>query len=111
RATVGKQTALVMAIARTGADGPRFQMALPLGLSVQKGVTVNLGSYSGGFPISRCTAQGCLVEAEAPAALVEALEKTASGKVVIYSDDDKPIQLPLPAKGFRDSFAALTATE
>jgi len=101
-----------MAVARTASGAaPRFQMAVPLGLSIHKGVTVTLGGYSGEFAISRCTAQGCLVEADAPPALIEALEKSPSGKVVIYSDDNKPIQLPLPAKGFRDSFAALTAME
>ena len=112
RATVGNQTALVAAIARPIAgSSARLQMAVPLGLSVQKGVAVKLGDYSGDFPISRCTAQGCLVEADAPAALIEALEKVQAGVVVIYSDDNKPIQLPLPAKGFRDSFTALAATE
>jgi invasion protein IalB len=112
RATVGNQTALVMAVARMAAgSSARLQMAVPLGLSIQRGVKVKLGDYSGDFSISRCTAQGCLVEADAPVALIEALENVQGGHVVIYSDDSKPIQLPLPAKGFRDSFAALTATE
>lgn len=112
RATVGNQTALVMAVARTNGDsGARLQMAVPLGLSIQKGVTVKLGDYSGDFLISRCTAQGCLVEADAPVAFIKALEQVQAGQVVIYSDDNKPIQLPLPAAGFRNSFAALTATE
>ncbi len=112
RATVGNQTALVIAVARTSTgSSARLQMAVPLGLSIQKGVTVKLGDYSGDFLISRCTAQGCLVEADAPAALIKALEQVQAGQVVIYSDDNKPIQLPLPAAGFRNSFAALTATE
>jgi invasion protein IalB len=112
RATVGGQTALVMAVAKTAANSrARFQMAVPLGLSIQKGVKVKLGDYSGDFSISRCTAQGCLVEADAPAALIESLEKEPAGQVVIYSDDNKPIHLPLPAKGFGGSFAALEATE
>ena len=112
RALAGNQIALVLGIAKTlSAPNAKMQMAVPLGLAVQKGVTIKLGEYSADFPVSRCTAQGCLVEGDAPDSLVGALKKSIDGVVVIYTTDGNPIQLPLPSKGFDRLFASLVASD
>ena len=74
RSAVGDQIALVLGIARTAKGGVRMQMAVPLGLAIEKGVTIKVGGYSSAFPISRCTAQGCIVEGEVPQPFIDALQ-------------------------------------
>jgi len=110
RSTVGDQIALVLGIARASKGGARMQMAVPLGLSIGKGVTIKLGGYSNAFPISRCTAQGCLVEGDVPQPLIEALQQGTDGAAVIYSSDGQAIKLPLPAKSFAEAYASISAT-
>jgi invasion protein IalB len=110
RSAVGDQIALVLGIARPVADGARMQMAVPLGLAINKGVTIKIGAYSESFKISRCTAQGCLVEGEAPQPLIDALGKGANGSATIFSSDGRSIRLPLPAKSFAEAYAAINST-
>ncbi|WP_195174793.1 invasion associated locus B family protein [Mesorhizobium sp. INR15] len=110
RSAVGDQIALVLGIARPTKGGARMQMAVPLGLAIDKGVTIKVGVYSNTFPISRCTAQGCLVEGEVPQAFIEALQKGNGGAAIIYSSDSQTIKLPLPAKSFAEAYASISTT-
>ncbi|BCG89001.1 invasion associated locus B family protein [Mesorhizobium sp. 113-3-9] len=110
RSAVGDQIALVLGIARPAKGGARMQMAVPLGLAIEKGVTIKVGAYSNAFPISRCTAQGCLVEGEVPQPLIEALQKGTDGAALIYSSDGQAIKLPLPAKSFAEAYASISTT-
>ncbi len=97
RARVGEQVALVLALARDPADGSvRLQMALPLGIDVQRGATLTVGDFSETLMLSRCTAQGCLVESAASDDLIEALGTGDAGSVQVYNTDGQPIDLPMP---------------
>ncbi|MBU0583139.1 MAG: invasion associated locus B family protein [Alphaproteobacteria bacterium] len=112
RALAANQVALVMGVAKVpSADKAAMQIAVPLGLAVGKGVRVELPGYSADFPVSRCTAQGCLVEGDAPEAFTEALKKGGDGAAVIYTTEGNSIRLPLPAKGFGPLFESLASTD
>jgi invasion protein IalB len=109
RAVIGEQIALVLSVAmQAGKPDPQMQLAVPLGVLVAKGVDAKVGGYSANFPISRCTAQGCLVEGAFPKPFGDALREGKDGAILIYSTDGKPVQLPLPAKSFATAFDGLT---
>jgi len=110
RSAVGDQIALVLAIARSSKGELRMQMAVPLGLAIEKGVAVKFAEQSFPFPISRCTAQGCLVEGGVPQPLIDTLKRGKDGVAIIYSSDGKAIRLPLPAKAFAEIYPSLDAT-
>lgn len=110
RAVMGDQVALVLAIAGKKGDA-RFQMALPLGFSLKQPVTIKLGEFEGEFMVSRCTAQGCLIEEIASTELLAALERsTEPGDVVMMNAEGGEIILPLPQAGANEAIAeALSA--
>ncbi|MBZ9701741.1 invasion associated locus B family protein [Mesorhizobium sp. B2-8-1] len=110
RSAVGDQIALVLGIARTAKGRVLMQMAVPLGLAIERGVTIKVGTYSNVFPISRCTAQGCLIEGEVPQPFIDALQKGVGGAAIIYSSDGQAIKLPLPAQSFAEAYASISAT-
>ncbi len=99
RGQLGEQTALVVALARVD-DQTLMQVALPLGFSVERPVAIGVASYSADFRVSRCTAQGCLIEGPISAEFIEALQAASSpGTVRMSNIDGTPIELPLPVTG------------
>lgn len=106
RSLVGEQIAMVLAIAKDPAgDAIRLQMALPLGIDVQRGVTVTIDDFNETLKPSRCTAQGCLVEATASTELIAALRSGETGGVRVYSTDGQTIDLPMPLQSASSVFS------
>lgn len=106
RQRVNDQVAMVMAIAKApGSDETRLQMALPLGIDVQRGAEVKIGDFSEKLTPSRCTAQGCLVEAPASEALLKAIREGNEGTVQVYAPSGDAIDLPMTLKSASDVFA------
>ncbi|MCO6387426.1 invasion associated locus B family protein [Aliihoeflea sp. 40Bstr573] len=97
RARVNDQVAMVVAIAKgQGTDVSRLQMALPLGIDIQRGAEVKIGDFSEAMVPSRCTAQGCLVETVASQDLLAAMRGASAGTVRVYAPGGDAIDLPLP---------------
>lgn len=106
RGMMGEQIALVLAVAVENGDA-KMQMALPLGFAVDKQVSIQVSDYSGEFRVSRCTAQGCLIEGPAARELLTALaEASAQGTIRMANVDDSPIELPLPVAGASEALTA-----
>ncbi|MGQ2909643.1 MAG: invasion associated locus B family protein [Aliihoeflea sp.] len=97
RARVNDQVAMVVAIAK-GEDSneSRLQMALPLGIDMQRGAEVTIGDFSETMAPSRCTAQGCLVETVASDDLLAAMRAANAGIVRVYAPGGNAIDLPMP---------------
>ncbi|KQY26712.1 hypothetical protein ASD31_00420 [Rhizobium sp. Root482] len=103
----GKQVILVMSLARN-AKTTSMQMAVPLGVAVQPGVKIEIaGAYSDTMPVSRCTAQGCLVEGTAPVKLIDAMIAKATASINVTTPEGKIIPIALPLNGFGDAYSAL----
>lgn len=101
----GKQVVLVMSLAPTP-DGKAtaMQMAVPLGISLKAGITIDIdGAYSTTMPASRCTPQGCLVEGNVDAAMIEAMKVKASATIRVATVEGKAIAIKLPLAGFADA--------
>ena len=97
RARVNDQVAMVVAIAKgENADESRLQMALPLGIDMQRGAEVTIGDFSETMAPSRCTAQGCLVETVASDDLLAAMRAANAGTVRVYAPGGNAIDLPMP---------------
>lgn len=106
RSAAGEQTVLVLSLARSQPDAVAMQMALPLGFAVQRGAQISIADFSTVLPVSRCTAQGCLIESAVAEPLLYALQSGASGTVTVHTVDGEAIGLPLPGDGAAAAFEA-----
>jgi invasion protein IalB len=104
-----KQVVMVFSIAYAkSSKETKIQMALPLGFAVQAGVSIDLGNgYVGQVEVSRCTAQGCLVDGSAAPEMVDAMEKGKAGTVSIKTVEGAKISLPFSLAGFGDAYRAM----
>ncbi len=82
-----------------------FQVAVPLGVSLAKGVKILATGYNGAaMAYRRCDPAGCYVEGLIDGKSIDALA-AASGpaKVEIASADGRTLDLPLSLRGFADA--------
>lgn len=86
------------------------QMALPLGFAIQPGMEMRIGdAYQSRVPISRCTAQGCLVEGDAAPEMIAAMRAaTAPGSVSVGLVNGNTFAVPLSLDGFADAHARMS---
>lgn len=108
-ATDASQVVLVFALAAASeAEAPNVQIALPLGVALQSGIQLVIGTdYQTGIPISRCTPQGCLVEGTMGESLISAMRRGRAGTVVVLNERGDAIQIPFSLMGFTDAFAEM----
>lgn len=106
-----EQVVLVISMAYvSGTDQLSMQMALPLGLSIARGVMLEIGEgFRTSLPVSRCTQQGCLVEGPVAPQLVEAMRREATGRVTIAPPAGDPVNLPVSLAGFSSALDRLKA--
>lgn len=107
----GAQTVLVFALAPAG-DGDAFdvQIALPLGFAIGKGVELAIGGdYQANIDVSRCTAQGCLIEGRATPQLITAMRRGRDVGFKVRTPDDQVVQIPLSLQGFTAALERLAA--
>jgi invasion protein IalB len=86
-----------------------IQIAVPLGVLIQKGLVLSSDSYtSPQLHYRRCDRGGCYVEMLLQPDAVSALT-TASGpgKVTVYADAGKAFEIPFSLKGFNDAHGAM----
>lgn len=104
-----KQVVMVVSLAYAkSAKETKIQMALPLGFAVEPGVTIDLGDgHTTLMQVSRCTAQGCLVDGAVAPETIEAMEKGKAGKIAIKTVEGATINLPFSLGGFSDAFEAM----
>jgi invasion protein IalB len=83
-------------------DRHLLQLTVPLDVAIQKGVTIQSGSYAS--PVLKyrmCTREGCFVQMVAENAMIEALAKSGpDAKVNIAGDNGKIYGLQFSLKGF-----------
>ncbi|QXZ80939.1 invasion associated locus B family protein [Rhizobium sp. L51/94] len=104
RSPDGKQVVLVMSLAPTP-DGKvtAMQMAVPLGISLKAGIKIDIeGGYTTTMPVSRCTPQGCIVEGNVDAAMIEDMKVKSVATITVSTVEGKTIAIKLPLAGFAD---------
>jgi invasion protein IalB len=86
-----------------------FQIALPLGVSLAKGVKILATGYNGvAMAYRRCDAAGCYVEGIMDVKAVDALGgASAPSKIEIASADGRVIDLPFSLRGFTEARKAM----
>jgi invasion protein IalB len=105
RSRVGDQIAMVFAVAKDlNDDAIHLQMALPLGIDVQRGITLSIDDFNQTLKPTRCTAQGCLVETTASPDLMAAFRSGETGGVRVYSTDGQTIDLPMSLQSVSSVF-------
>lgn len=105
----GEQIILVMSLAK-GADATTmlYQAALPLGIAVQKPVSVSVDNgFQSAISVSRCTPQGCLLEGAADSEFIEALKTGVEAKFSVTTPEGQTIPIALSLKGFANALSAL----
>lgn len=79
-----------------------MQIAVPLGVSLEKGVVISAGKFtSPAFPFRRCDGTGCYVEAGITRNLIDAFAKSGNdAKFKVYSDAGKEFDFGFSFAGF-----------
>jgi invasion protein IalB len=85
-------------------SGNRYilQVAVPLGISLEKGVVITGGGFtSPTLPVRRCDQTGCFVEAPVAKELIDALAKAGSdAKIRVVPDGRPAFDFPFSFDGF-----------
>nr|CAD6436687.1 invasion associated locus B family protein [Rhizobium sp. Q54] len=85
-----------------------YQAALPLGIAVQKPVSVSMDSgFQSAIRVSRCTPQGCLLEGSADSDFIGAMKAGAEATFSVSTPEGQTIPIALSLKGFSEALAAL----
>lgn len=85
---------------------PVLMIRVPLGLSLEAGVTIDVdGGRGGTLPLQTCDAGGCYAGAPLRADLLAAMQKGEKLDVVFQNLEKAPIKLALPLAGFAAAFA------
>ncbi|MEM1066239.1 MAG: invasion associated locus B family protein [Pseudomonadota bacterium] len=105
----GAAIALVAAFAWDDSERVlRAQIALPLGIDLQRGATISTSSgYSVNAPLSRCTQQGCLIEGIVPDDMVAAFETSQSAQIAVINPDQGNFAVPLSLSGFAEALSRI----
>jgi invasion protein IalB len=86
------------------------QIAVPLGVSLAKGLTIKADDYtSPALQFRRCDRGGCYVEGLTDAAMLDALgQHNGQAKAVIVTDEGRSLDVSFSLKGFSDARTAMT---
>jgi invasion protein IalB len=86
-----------------------IQIAVPLGVLIQKGLVMSSDAYtSPTLHYRRCDRAGCYVEMLMQSDAVNALSTgTGPGKITVYADAGKAFEIPFSLKGFNDAHGAM----
>lgn len=80
---------------------PVVRIVLPLGVWLPNGVTVQAGDVKvDKVVVRRCEPFGCVVEGFLDAKLRDAMRKGGDAKIVVYDQNQKPLDLKFSLKGF-----------
>lgn len=86
------------------------RIILPLGVWLPNGVTVHAGATKiDKAVVRRCEPFGCIVEGLLDAKLREAMRKGGDAKIVVYDQNQKPLDLKFSLKGFAAAEDHMTA--
>ena len=86
-----------------------IQIAVPLGVSLKSGATIQSDAYTSQvLPYRRCDRGGCYVEMLLGSDAVTALSSSnGSAKIRIVADGGKAFEIPFSLKGFADAHGAM----
>jgi len=87
-----------------------IQIAVPLGVLIQKGLVLSSDAYtSPQLHYRRCDRGGCYVEMLLPPDAIGALAaaQTGQAKITVYADAGKAFEIPFSLKGFNDAHGAM----
>ena len=85
---------------------------LPLGLALEPGVGLTLGTDPVRvFPFRTCGQGGCIAVLDLDAKIDAPLKSSKDGRVLVAGLDGKPVAIPLSLKGYSDAAAAWHRTE
>ncbi|MEI9990810.1 MAG: invasion associated locus B family protein [Rhizomicrobium sp.] len=86
-----------------------IQIAVPLGVLIQKGLVLSADTYTSPMlHYRRCDRGGCYVEMLMQPDAVGALSSGGdAGKIIVYADAGKAFEIPFSLKGFNDAHGAM----
>lgn len=91
-------------------DKHAIQISVPLGVSIQRGVVLQAGSYTSPvMPYRRCDRGGCYVEMLLDNSVVDQLNHAGDNALLkVTADDGKNYQLKLSLNGFTAAHDSMT---
>lgn len=90
-------------------DKDAIQISVPLGVAIQRGLSVHAGSYASQvMPYRRCDRGGCYVEMLVDNAFIDQLNHAGSDALIrIAADDGKNYDLKLSLNGFTAAYDSM----
>jgi invasion protein IalB len=90
----------------------QFVTTLPLGLALEPGVGLVIGSDPVRvFPYRTCGQGGCIAVLALDDKTETALKSAKDGKILVAGLDGKPVAIPLSLKGYSDAYSSWHSTE
>ncbi|MCX5512302.1 invasion-associated locus B family protein [Kaistia algarum] len=87
---------------------PVLLVRVPLGLSLEAGVTLDVDGAKGrSLPLQTCDAGGCYAGSPLPADFLAALQKGNTLDLIFQNLDKAPIKLQMPLAGFSDAYSRI----
>ncbi len=87
-----------------------MQYILPLDFLLVPGVGVNVGDFQAVARVSRCMAQGCVIEGKTEDDFIEAMKNaTEQGRFVLMSRSGKKLGIAFSATGFTKAYNEMRA--
>ncbi len=107
--TSGKRVMSISIAYVPASDRHVIQIAVPLGIAIPSGLTLEAGQYTSPvLPYRRCDREGCYIEAVMDGRIVAALASTdGAAKARIASDDGRKIAISFSLNGFADAHGAM----
>ena len=107
--TTGERVMSVSIAYMPTGDKHVIQIAVPLGIAIQKGLILSTDSYvSPQLHYRRCDRGGCYVEMLIDSQTIGALAaSTGSAKIKIVADGGKVFEIPFSLNGFSDAHGAM----
>ena len=100
------QTIMQMTLSHNPKDNADIvQYVLPLDFLLAPGVGVNVGDYQAVARVTRCTAQGCIIEGKTEDAFIKAMKAaTEQGRFIMMSRAGKKVGINFSATGFTKAY-------
>jgi invasion protein IalB len=87
---------------------PVLLISVPLGLSIEAGVTLDVDGAKGRtLPLQTCDSGGCYAGAPLPPDLLASMQKGDKLDVIFQNLDKAPIKLMMPLAGFTDAYSKI----
>ncbi|MBD3646544.1 MAG: invasion associated locus B family protein [Pseudomonadales bacterium] len=95
----------------SASEQPILSLVAPLGIYLPKGIVISIDDTPITLPVQRSDGNGCMAYTTMNDSLIESMKQNDKGAVLVATNPNNNIKLPLSLKGFSEAFQSLKQTE